>query len=161
MKKNLVIFDFDQTLMDTLGKEEGLNIWKEKTGQDYPHKGWWSRKESLDLDVFDIEPNKDVLSDYYKHKENDDTICLVTGRLKKLEDYVKLILDKHNLDFNGGVYCRDDGKDTADFKLKLFKKMIDTGDYHNITIYEDRFDHVKIFEEWTRSLDIPGKIVFV
>jgi hypothetical protein len=39
--------------------------------------------------------------------------------------------------------------------------MIDTGDYHNITIYEDRFDHVKIFEEWTRSLDIPGKIVFV
>ena len=69
MKKNLVIFDFDQTLMDTLGKEEGLKIWKEKTGQDYPHKGWWGRKESLDLDVFDIEPNEDVLTDYYKHKE--------------------------------------------------------------------------------------------
>ena len=30
MKKNLVIFDFDQTLMDTLGKEEGLKYLERK-----------------------------------------------------------------------------------------------------------------------------------
>ena len=161
MKKNLVIFDFDSTLIDTPGKEEGMEIWKQKTGKDYPHKGWWARKESLDLDVFDIEPNPDVLDDYKKHLESGDTICLVTGRLIKIEDYVKLILDKYDLKFNGGIYCRDGGKDTADFKLKLFEKMIGTGDYHNITIYEDRFDHVKIFEEWARNLNIPFKIVFV
>jgi hydroxymethylpyrimidine pyrophosphatase-like HAD family hydrolase len=163
MKKltNLVIFDFDNTLMDTPEQKEGMIIYKEKTGQDYPFNGWWSRKESLDMNIFDIQPNPVVLSDYYKHKENGDTICLVTGRMKSLQKYVVEILNKYDLNFNGGIYCRDGGKDTLDFKLNLFKKMIDTDLYKSITIYEDRLEHIKEFQKWISTLDIPNKIIFV
>jgi hypothetical protein len=161
MKKDLVIFDFDATLMNTPEQAEGMLVWKEKTGNEYPHIGWWSRPESLDMSVFDINPNLDVLEDYFKHKESDDMICLVTGRIKKLEPIVKSILDRYDLTFNGGVYCKTGGKDTLDFKLNLFKSMIENNDYRSITIYEDRFEHVKSFDQWIKTLDIPGKVVFV
>ena len=32
MKKDLVIFDFDATLMNTPEQAEGMLVWKEKTG---------------------------------------------------------------------------------------------------------------------------------
>ena len=39
--------------------------------------------------------------------------------------------------------------------------MIENNDYRSITIYEDRFEHVKSFDQWIKTLDIPGKVVFV
>lgn len=160
MEKDIIIFDFDATLIDTYGREEGVEKWLEKTGEKYPHKGWWGRKESLSLEVFDIQPNETVYGDYKIHKENGDTIYLVTGRLEKLRTEVEAILNKHELTFDG-IFLRNGGKDTADFKLKLFQKMVDVENPASFTIYEDRFDHVKIFEEWARNLNIPFKIVFV
>ena len=52
--KRLAVFDFDGTLFDSPEQEDGMRIWSQKTGQQYPHKGWWGRRESLDSDIFDI-----------------------------------------------------------------------------------------------------------
>jgi len=39
--KKLISFDFDDTLVHTTLPAEGKVIWKEKTGEDWPHRGWW------------------------------------------------------------------------------------------------------------------------
>lgn len=43
----LAIFDFDGTTMDTLYPEIGRPIYKEKTGEDWPFKGWWVDQNHL------------------------------------------------------------------------------------------------------------------
>jgi hypothetical protein len=175
--KTIVIMDFDGTLIDSPIDVDGREFWKEKTGDEFPHKGWWGKKESLSLEVFDIQPIGKVLVDYNKHIENGDTIYLVTGRIPKLGDEVRAILDKHKLTFSkgvvskdpfkeleapsDGVYLRRSGKDTADFKIKLFTNMVEAEKPDKFVIYEDRFDHVKVFKDWSRTLDIPVVINFV
>ena len=52
--KKLISFDFDDTLVKTPLPEEGKIVWKEKTGTDWPHRGWWSKPESLDMEIFDM-----------------------------------------------------------------------------------------------------------
>ena len=59
--KKLICFDFDDTLCHTLKPEEGKVIWKEKFGTDWPHRGWWSKPETLDLDIFDTKIKHYVL----------------------------------------------------------------------------------------------------
>jgi FMN phosphatase YigB (HAD superfamily) len=44
--KRLISFDFDDTLFHTPKPEQGEQIWKEKTGTDWPYSGWWGRPES-------------------------------------------------------------------------------------------------------------------
>ena len=53
----LISFDFDDTLCHTPLPEDGKQIWFEKTGTEWPYNGWWSKPESLDLEVFDIPVN--------------------------------------------------------------------------------------------------------
>ena len=45
--KKLVCFDFDDTLCNTVKHDDGKIIWREKFGTEYPHRGWWSKEESL------------------------------------------------------------------------------------------------------------------
>ena len=79
------IFDFDNTTMDTLNPEIGRPIYKEKTGKDWPFKGWWGRPESLDMNVFDFKPLPQVKSDYNEEVVNDSTLMIsITVRRKKL-----------------------------------------------------------------------------
>ena len=49
----LVVFDFDATLIKTTLPDVGKGMWSSHHGIEYPHVGWWGRKESLDSDVFD------------------------------------------------------------------------------------------------------------
>lgn len=176
-EKVIVVMDFDQTLIESPTDVDGKAEWVLKMGKEFPHKGWWSKKESLDLDVFDIVPNDAVLLDYYKHKENGDIIYLVTGRIPKLADEVRAILNKHELTFSTGVvskdpfvdieppqdgiYLRRGGKDTADFKVKLFTNMVNQEKPDKFIIYEDRFEHVKIFKEWGKTTGISVIVNFV
>ena len=63
--KKLISFDFDDTLFHTPLPEEGKKIWKQKTGKDWPHsRGWWSKPESLDTEIFDIPINLNIYEKY-------------------------------------------------------------------------------------------------
>ena len=60
--KKLVSFDFDKTMCFTPEPEEGKVIFKNKTGLDWPHRGWWGRSETLNLEIFSIPINQYVYS---------------------------------------------------------------------------------------------------
>ena len=155
MIKRLAAFDFDGTLMDSPEKESGMQNWSEKKGEPYPHKGWWGRKESLDLDVFDIQPFPSILNQLKKELATPNTYVIVlTSRLERLRPEVQAVLDKnnirvHKLDMKDG--WEDKGQKILDY-VKEFPQL------EEINVYDDmdeRIAELKSVEEL-----IPDNINF-
>jgi hypothetical protein len=150
MKKytKLTIWDFDGTLVDTPLPEEGKKIYKEKTGKDWPHAGWWGQPMSLDMSVFDIPTINSVIGDYKKETTNPDTmIVMVTGRMVKLTDLVKEILNRHGLKFHEYHFNR--GGSTESAKKKTFDQILSQNpSIKEVEQWDDREEHIPIFQAW-------------
>lgn len=164
----LAIFDFDGTLVDTplpVMVKKGKRLvatspkWEEKTGEEWPHVGWWGRKESLNMDVFDMPTIDSVIADYNREKGDPNTlVVMLTGRMKKLAPEVKAVLDAKNLEFD--MYLFNDGGETSRNKIKHMTKIL--SDYPSITeieMWDDRDKHIPTFQSWGDSLeDVDFKI---
>jgi hypothetical protein len=152
------IFDFDNTISSTPTPESGIKLYKEKTGQDWPYKGWWGRKESLDMDIFDIPPKMDVISSYKEERSKNNTlVVLLTGRIKKLSADVEKILSHYGLDFD--EYHYSDSSSTLDFKLKTIEELINRyPDASEIEMWDDRDSHIPSFESFGDNLIKLGRI---
>lgn len=89
---------FDGTLIDSPEAEEGKVLWSEKTGQPYPHKGWWGRPESLDTTLFDIKPFPHILAQLKKEQNTPDTMVIIlTSRMEKLRSEVENVLNLNKI----------------------------------------------------------------
>ena len=159
MKKTILnIFDFDGTLVDTQVPETGKAIWKEKTGNDWPHKGWWGRVESLDNEIFDQTPIKSTVTEYKRlvADESGHTVML-TGRRKKLAKEVEIILADNNLVFD--EYRYNYGGDTLSNKIEQIGNMlINMKDIKEINMFEDRVEHIGVFKQYFEGLVDKGRI---
>lgn len=161
----VVVIDFDGTLIDTIGPEEGKKIWREKTGEDYPHKGWWGKRETLDIDIFENKPFNDIVSELNKANANVNTFtALCTGRITPLTNQVKAILNKNNLHFDDVVLTGDKrfnqgASNTLTFKINYLSSL--QGQFPNlqeIEFFDDRFTHHATFTQWGKLQNIPVKI---
>ena len=148
------IFDFDGTLMSTPEPETGMKIYKEKTGKDWPFQGWWGRNESLDMDIFDIKPIPSVIVDYNKERVKPNTrVIMMTGRIPKNAEFVEKILNKYNITFDEYIYKK--ASDTLSFKINKLEEMLRCySNLKEISMWEDRIEHVKAFTEWGLNKDI-------
>lgn len=149
----ICVLDFDGTLINTPIPEKGYVQYKEKTGQDWPHKGWWGRVESLDTAIFDMPVMSSVISEYKKESKNPNTLMvMMTGRLPKLSDAVKKILDSHGLKFD--IYEFNNGGSTLHSKITSLNKLIE--EYSNvksIALWDDRDEHIPAFNAWGAAQD--------
>ena len=157
----IAIFDFDGTLMDTPHAEEGKREWEEKTGSPYPHRGWWSKRESLDTEVFDIQPIKSTISDYVIESDTPNTyMVMLTGRLPNQKDQVEDILHSNDIVFDEYHY-KDDG-DTLNSKLNTIVSLLNRfPNTELIEMYEDREPHAIAFEEWGKENGVNLKVNLV
>ncbi|MCK9477748.1 MAG: DUF2410 domain-containing protein [Candidatus Muirbacterium halophilum] len=159
----LISYDFDGTLFLTPEPNVGKIIWKEKTGLDYPHRGWWSKIESLDTEIFNIYVNEKVYNQYIMDKKDpNNIIILATGRLDKvpeMRESVEKILNKYNIIFDD-IYLNY-GINTFYFKIKLFEKLIKTHNIKEFTMYDDREEHIAKFVDWAKTQIIPINIIDV
>lgn len=156
----LICFDLDDTLCHTMKPEEGKPLWKEKTGQDWPHRGWWSKPETLDLDIFDTKVNPYVYEEYLKAvSDPDNYVICATGRVEKLRPEVEKLLSEKNLAFDA-IYLNTGG-DTFDFKCRLFERLIRKLGVSEFTMYDDRELHLIEFKKWAKTIDCKIKIVDV
>ena len=146
--KKLTIWDFDGTLVDTALPEEGKKIYKEKTGKDWPHAGWWGQPMSLDMNIFDMPTINSVIGDYKKEIQDPNTmVVMVTGRMVKLSDLVKDILNKYGLKFHEYHFNR--GGSTEIAKKKTFDQILSQNPtIKEVTLFDDREEHIPIFQAW-------------
>jgi len=168
--KKVSIMDFDGTLIDTALPDAGKKIWKEKTGEDYPHRGWWSKKETLDIDVFDNEVFEDMGWQYETEKADPNTyVVLCTGRIIRLTTPVNKILDKYGFEFDDVILNGDrrySGKgmdnDTMAFKLRVLGDMIKQfPNIEELEFWDDRLQHHVTFKQWADQQKIKVTIHLV
>ena len=152
------VFDFDGTLIDTPLPEDGKEVYLKKTGTEWPFSGWWGRELSLDQSIFDIQPIPMVISDYNKEKTNQNTcVVMLTGRMIKLADAVKKILDSFNLKFDEYHYNRGGSTDVA--KIKTMEQLLSK--YQTVTyleMWDDRLEHIPVFQAWGDNLIKSGRL---
>jgi hypothetical protein len=156
--KKLTIWDFDGTLVDTPLPEEGKKIYKEKTGKDWPHAGWWGQPLSLDMSVFDMPTVPSVIADYEKEKTDPSTMTvMLTGRMVKLGDLVRKILADKHLTFDEYHFNRGGSTDTAKIKtMEDILRRVNT--IREISIYDDRSEHIDIFKKWCENQVETGRL---
>jgi len=159
------VFDFDGTLIDTAMPDEGKRIWKEKTGEDYPHKGWWSKRESLDLNVFPNDAFPDMASEFRKAKSEPNTfVALCTGRITPLTSQVKAVLNKHGFQFDDVVLTGDNrfnagANNTLRFKINYLNSLQKQfPNLKEIEFWDDRDEHHDTFIAWSRLQSITVHI---
>lgn len=165
--KRLSIFDLDGTFLDTYSSDKGKLLWKEEFGFDWPFKGWWGRPESLDSriyfqknpdkntgiglekNIFDVNPiTKTVLAYNEEITKPETKVILLTGRHLGVGKLVTKLLNEKGFEFHDYIY-KTGNLDTHLFKVDTFDKLIEQyPDLEEITIWEDRDEHVDIFNEW-------------
>lgn len=157
----IAIFDFDGTLMDTPHAEKGKEIYKSVTGNDYPHIGWWSKRESLDTEIYDINPIVSTIVDYDEEKDNPNTyMVMLTGRLPNQSDQVESILHDNNLIFD--EYHYKDLGDTLKSKINTIISLLNRfPNTELIEMYEDREPHAIAFEQWGKENGVNIKVNLV
>jgi len=152
------IFDFDGALADTPNKEDGIALWEAKTKKDYPHKGWWSKPESLDESVFNIKLIDETKRDYIGESVDKNTLMvMLTGRIPKLANQVEKVLHKNGIIFD--EYHYKEKGDTFTSKINTLKKLVDQNpNVTEIEMWEDRLNHADGFEEWGVNNGINLKV---
>lgn len=120
-EETVYFFDFDGTLMNSPLPDTGKDYWSKIKGTKYPHKGWWSKKESLDMNVFDIQPKAQVETIYREVMTNSqDHAVLLTNRQYFLADQIEAVLEKHNIKFEIYSY-KQDSDEKGDRILRIMK----------------------------------------
>lgn len=149
----LHIFDFDGTLCHSPLPETGVHQWAEHHGKEWPYKGWWSKEESLDLDVFEIPVIEFVYNAWKeaKHSENAATF-LLTSRLYKLKPHVLKVLDKHGIHFDG-YYFKHFGKEKPDVVMDILKQYPNVKEVH---VWDDRDKEIALYKQAMREFEKLG-----
>lgn len=141
MITRLAFYDMDGTLMDTPLPEEGKLHWKEVTGEDYPHLGWWGRAESLDTSVFDIKPFPTVLSQLKDDTARPDTrTVLLTNRIEKLRPAVMNLLRSNGISFD--EYSLKNGGEEKDNRIERYIHKYP--DVKEVIFFDDRDKEIDI-----------------
>jgi|ERR1044072_3186531 hypothetical protein len=161
--KRLAIFDFDGTLVDTPVPETAKVKYESITGKEWPYPGFWSKKESLDVDMFDMPVIKSVASDYQQERDRDDTLLvMMTGRIKKLSNLVEGILKSYGMTFDEYKYKHGAfGNETIQFKVGTLNKYVTNLPHlESIAMWEDRIEHATQFSLWGKALERSNGIKF-
>lgn len=148
MIDTISFYDFDGTLLDTLDPETGKKIYKDKTGEDYPYKGWWGRKESLDCNIFNFDVNDSVYSKYIQdYKSEKIKTVLLTNRLYKLKDFILKVLNTKDIVFDEYSFKKG-SKDKVERILDIIGS---NNNIKTINIYDDRDKELKEFEKFKKE----------
>ena len=94
-------------------------------------------------------PIPKTLSAYKEQSSRPDTmVLLLTGRHAGVGKLVTDILNSKGLKFNDYIY-KTGNLDTADFKIEVLDKLVNNNPIlEEIEIWEDRDDHLPVFQDW-------------
>ena len=153
--KQLFLFDFDGCIIDSIMPDEGKKIWEKEYNKKFPHVGWWSKPESLDINIFNIKPFQSVLNILKKETNKSDTyVIILTSRLEKLRPYVQNVLDINNIHVNR-LDMKKNEKTKGNKILDYVQKF---PNLKEINTYDDMESNIQSYKEIQDK--IPKKIKF-
>lgn len=149
----IVFYDFDGTLINTPEPETGKKQWEKKYKKMFPYLGWWSKKESLDLDVFDIKPFTHIKNRLNKDFKDPETyVVILTSRIDSLKNQLKKILDANDIEVDEiSTRTKDRNKSVRikDFLTKF-------PNVKSIEVYDDREVELVQLRKLKKSLKKDG-----
>jgi hypothetical protein len=153
--KRIVIFDWDGTLcISPENTDENRRIWESVTNRKWPYsgRGWWSKPETLDYEVFDIRLNDDVKRVAIESIADKETYTVIlTGRMSLFSSKIKEIMRMNGID-DMDAYYFNDLHDTLQFKLKMLQSLKNEfPDVKIMEMWEDRVEHIPYFIEWGKG----------
>jgi len=142
----LHVFDFDSTLVCTLGPEEGKLAYERITGSPWPTSGWWGRPESL-LPL-PSRPGPALAAYRAALRDPQALVVLMTGRRVSLRAAVFSVLARHRATaFHAHVF--NDGRlETLAHKSAALRALLGRhAGLAAVHIYEDRAEHAEAFRQ--------------
>jgi hypothetical protein len=115
-------------------------------------------QKGLNKNIFDNAPITRTLAAYKEQSNRQDTLSiLLTGRHTGVGNLVTDILNSKGLKFDDYIY-KTGNLDTADFKIDVLTKLVSNNpDLKEMEIWEDREDHLPIFQAWGEQQ--PFKVI--
>ncbi len=162
-------WDFDGTLCQSPLPETGKQIYQEKTGQVYPYIGWWSKLETLDDKIFDIQPNEETIqmfNDFYIHKSHNTVLYnyVLTSRLPKFKTIIEQLCDKFDLSILE-IFCASNLTKAEKVKQHIINsKLIGDENVSQIVVnfFDDRqkeHDTFELLKQWFIDNNIELNLV--
>lgn len=154
--KKLSIYDFDGTLANTFTPEIGKPMWEKHYKKTFPYKGWWSKPESLDTEVYNIELFSSIESLIREDIANPATyVIILTSRLFKLRPQIEKILNIHGLN----VDRIDMKKEEKSKGQKVLGYLEEFPNVIHVNVYDDNYEReIKSFKSIRNQ--IPKHIKF-
>ena len=122
--RTIYIFDFDQTLVNTPGANEGKQQYKTYHGHPWPHKGWVIQPASLHHPLY-LLPGP-ALGEYFKvYGSHGTRTVILTGRLMLLRAEVERVLATFGVQVDEMFLNPRLGVDTLQFKIDTVKQLLE------------------------------------
>ena len=141
---DLYLFDFDGTLFDSPEPKEGKALYKACTGNEWPHKGWWSCPESL-LPPLEVLPGPAV-ADFRSHVGRARSITIIlTSRIQRTVLPLKAILGHASIYPDRLILKPDNSKGVAShiFKGNVVRDLLkEFPDVTKIKFWDDKQDNL-------------------
>jgi hypothetical protein len=155
----VAFYDFDKTLVNTVNADVGRFMWEKKTKKKYPHVGWWSKKESLDRDVFDFKPITEI-TERLKRDFNDKSCwtVLLTNRIVNLKEEVMGILSSLGLQVDEVKMVE---KDHLNKNSRITVVLESLPQASVIEVFDDDMGNIEMFLELKKKLTQDGKSVSI
>lgn len=152
-------YDFDRSIMDGPTPEIGREIWRRKTGEDFPHLGWWSKKESLDHTIFPFTPIREV-ADRIK-RDYEDPSCwtmVLSNRVESLLPYMKSLMDQYDIKVDDFLLRRPDNLPKP---VRIKRMLPKFPQATSIDIHEDDPNNLELFRELKQEIGPRGYLVSI
>lgn len=149
MIKTLLVIDFDGTLCNTPHPEYGKKMWSDYYNKEYPHIGWWSKPESLDLNVFDINCYKSMVNIINKYSGSETYKMILTSRIYKLNDEIRKVLDRNNI-YVDEINTKSGKKDKGE---RLKEIIIKFPELEKIMAFDDNIEDINAYLRVKNELD--------
>lgn len=142
--KTLNFWDHDGTLIDSPLPIPGKEQWSQHHGCPYPHIGWWSKPESLDLDVFECKPKEIAYQAYLKHAKNSNSYnYILTSRIPELKPLIQAILLEYGINTIEDILC-------AHGSLTKGERIIEILNVHEFN--NDKISEINVWEDRNKEI---------
>jgi hypothetical protein len=159
-KSRIVIFDFDNTIFNSLNREQGETVYFEATGKMLPFPGWWGRMESMSPPIVPEIPGPEwyipeTLAGYKEDaKDPNADLVLMTGRPFKHRKRVIFLCQNQGMEFHHHYFRgqpNQRGRDTFEIKTNFIQDDLIHPELKILEIWEDRPEHTSAFMDLAKK----------